>query len=68
MPGKKRAHGFDLVEGDPLHFDGQAGGHGHLAAAEPLGGLRDGVSLLRGDLAVAGDDAAVKTVRGPLVV
>ena len=45
----------DLVfKGDVLNLNGQPGGHGHLAVAEPLRRLGDGPHLVGGDFAVAG--------------
>ena len=50
-----------------LDFQGQPGGHGHLAVAELLRRFGDSGQLFRGEFAVAGDDPAVEAVRGVLV-
>ena len=54
---------LDLVVGDALDLDGQAGGKGDNAVAELLGSLSDAPLLGSGDLAVDRDDAAGEIVR-----
>ena len=63
----KGAQVVDLIVWNAADLDGQSGGHLDLAAAEQTGSLGDALALLRGDLAVAGDDARVEAV-GSLVV
>ena len=63
----KGAQVVDLIVWNAADLDGQSGGHLDLAAAEQTGRLGDALALLRGDLAVAGDDARVEAV-GSLVV
>ena len=50
--GQELPQGLDVVKGDVLNLNGQPGGHGHLAVAEPLRRLGDGPHLVGGDFAV----------------
>ena len=54
---------LDLLVGDALDLDGQAGGKGDNAVAELLGSFSDAPLLGSGDLAVDRDDAAGEIVR-----
>ena len=57
----------DVVVIDAGDLHGQAGGEHHVAVAVPLGRFGDRLTLLIGDTAVTGNDAAVEFV-GALVV
>ena len=57
----------DLVIGDAGQLHGHAGGKLDLTAAEPVGGLGNGPDLLRGHIAVGGQNTGVEAV-GPLVL
>ena len=59
--------GFQIFVFHTLDLHGQAGGQRHFAAAEPVGGLRNGPVLPGGDLTVSGDDANVEDVGVALV-
>ena len=61
-------HRRNVVIPDALNFDGEAGGHGNLAAAEFVSGFCDGTHLVGGDPAVAGDDADIEYIGITLVL
>ena len=65
--GKECTQRFDICVRNALDLHGQTGGHGDLAAAETLCSFGDDLRLVCGDLAVAGDHAAVEAVHGVLV-
>ena len=60
--------GLDVLMLDALNFQGQTGGHGHLAGAELLGSLGNGLVLLGGDLTIAGNDPDIEHIGIPLVL
>ena len=62
------AERLDIGERDALHLDGQAGGHGDLAAAEFFRRVYDRADLVRLKAAVSRDDASVEAVRRGFVV
>ena len=57
----------DIGERNMLDFNRETRCHGNLTVAVELGRAGDGLRLLGGDLAVAGDDAGVEAVRRRLV-
>ena len=66
LPGDVGPEILDLVVGDALDLNGQAGGEGDIPVAELLRRLGNALLLGSGDLAVDGDDAAGEVV-GALV-
>ena len=68
MLREEGAERLDIGERDALHLDGQAGGHGDLAAAEFFCRVYDRADLVRLKAAVSRDDASVEAVRRGFVV
>ena len=65
---QKGHQSLNIIVFDALNLHGQPGGHGDLAAAEPVGGVCDGPVLISGELAVPGNDTDIEYIRITLVL